>query len=76
MEELVGKKFLDFVHPDDIKATISELENLSKGITTFTFENRYRHKDGSYKTFSWAANADPEKGDVFGIAHDVSESIS
>jgi len=72
-EELIGRKFLDFVHPDDKKATINELNNFSKGITTFTFENRYRLKDGTYNTFQWAANVNLEKRIFFGIAHDVSE---
>ena len=73
IEELIGKKFLDLVHPDDRKATIGEMEKLSEGITTFAFENRYLHKDGSYKTLAWSANADTKKGHIYGIAHDITK---
>lgn len=73
IEELIGKKFLDFVHPDDLDTTINEMEKLSQGITTFNFENRYRHKDGSYRTLSWSANVDLEKGHIYGIAHDITD---
>ncbi len=72
-EELEGKNFLELVHPDDRAATIGEMDKLSKGITTFHFENRYRHKKGNYRTLAWAATSDPEKGVIYAIAYDITE---
>ncbi len=56
--ELVGRSFLDWVHPDDRDATIAEASRLASGLTTASFENRYRHRDGSYRWISWIAVPD------------------
>ena len=53
-EELLSCSFLDFVHLEDVQATLSELEKISLGISTPKFENRYQHKDGSYRWLSWS----------------------
>ena len=55
LEELTASPFLDFTHPDDRKATTQEVEKLSIGLNTISFENRYRCKDGSYRRVSWNA---------------------
>jgi PAS domain S-box-containing protein len=67
--ELIGKTFLEFVHPDDIDATLAEIARLDAGKTTFHFENRYRRKDGSYRTLAWTAV--PGDGLLHGVARDV-----
>ncbi len=72
-EELEGKNFLELVHPDDRAATIGEMDKLSKGITTFHFENRYRHKKGHYRTLAWSATSGLGKGVIYAIAHDITE---
>ena len=54
-EELLSCSFLDLVHLEDIQDTLSELEKISLGIPTPQFENRYQHKDGSYRWLSWSA---------------------
>ncbi|CAN5741144.1 hypothetical protein BH11PSE13_BH11PSE13_04710 [soil metagenome] len=58
--ELLGQPMIDFLHPDDIAATTAEIARLSNGQITLRFENRYRHKDGSYRTISWSAVPDEE----------------
>lgn len=57
-DELLGTHFLDLVHPDDRAATEREVGRLEHGLTTLRFENRYRHKDGSYRWLSWTAVPD------------------
>ncbi|WP_208733593.1 hybrid sensor histidine kinase/response regulator [Pseudomonas duriflava] len=59
-EELLGQVLLDFVHPDDISGTLSEVDKLAQGYTTLRFENRYRHKNGSYRWLSWTAVPDDQ----------------
>jgi len=68
--DLVGKVSLDFVHPDDREATRREIGRLSRGITTFKFENRYRRRDGSYCALSWTAV--PDERHIHGVGRDVS----
>jgi signal transduction histidine kinase len=67
--ELLGKKFLEFVHPDDIDATLAEIAKLGAGQTTFHFENRYRRKDDRYRVLAWTAV--PEGAFLHGVARDV-----
>jgi PAS domain S-box-containing protein len=72
-EELVSRPFLDFVHPDDITATLAEVEKLAKNVPTIHFENRYRCKDGSYRWLSWTSAPDTS-GTLYAIARDVTEA--
>ncbi|RYX97435.1 MAG: PAS domain S-box protein [Comamonadaceae bacterium] len=67
--DLLGRPFLEFVHLDDLGATMAEVEKLEAGETTLKFENRYQRKDGSYCTLSWTAV--PEKGFIHAVGRDV-----
>ncbi|KAA2235925.1 PAS domain S-box protein [Salinarimonas soli] len=67
--ELIGRRFTDMVHPDDIAATLAEAGSLAKGQTTLPFENRYQHKDGSYRHLSWTAV--PGEDLIHAVARDV-----
>jgi PAS domain S-box-containing protein len=70
-QELHGRKFLDLVHPDDVQLTVDEVGKLADGVTTFRFENRYRHKDGSYRCLSWTAV--PDDGFIHAVARDITD---
>lgn len=70
-QELLGKSFLDFIHPDDLEAMIAESQKLAKGIETLYFENRYRCKDGSYKWLAWSASPSTEQQLLYAVAHDI-----
>ncbi len=67
-EELVGRSIFDFVLPDDQKATVQALTEAVRG-TLDTYENRYRHKDGSFRWLSWVAA--PEQGFVYASARNI-----
>lgn len=68
-DELIGRSYLDFVHPDEDGTTKDETGRLNEGMSTVRFENRYRHKDGSYRWLSWSAV--PENGMIHGVARDI-----
>ncbi len=70
-DELEGTKFLDLVHPDDVEPTLREVGRLAEGATTFAFENRYRHKDGSYRNLAWTAV--PDAAFIHAVARDVTQ---
>ena len=56
-EELVGTVVETLVHPDDVALTRRALADAA-GAPLPVVENRYRHKDGSYRWFSWVAAPD------------------
>jgi PAS domain S-box-containing protein len=67
--ELLGRKFMDFIHPDDLEPTRAESSKLRQGRAVVKFENRYRAKDGSYFWLSWKAVPDGEV--IHSVARDV-----
>jgi PAS domain S-box-containing protein len=71
-EDLVGSKFLELIHPDDLDATHEVLVELSNGSSVQGFENRYRCRDGTYRWFSWTAYPLNAVRQVFGSARDIS----
>jgi PAS domain S-box-containing protein len=72
-EELKARPFLDFVHPDDREATITEAQKIVEGNLTVSFENRYRCKDGSYKWIQWTSAPFGERELIVAAAHDVTQ---
>jgi PAS domain S-box-containing protein len=72
-EELMAKPYVEFVHPDDREATNAETRSLASGALTYTFDNRYLAKDGSYKWLSWASTPISEKKLIYAAARDITE---
>ena len=73
IEELTSRPFNDFVHPDDRDKTADVVGDLKTGAVTYTFENRYRCKDGSYRWLMWNSKPQVETGLIYAVAHDVTE---
>ena len=71
--ELLAKPFIEFVHPEDRAATISEMESLARGVRTAYFENRYLRKDGSQVWLEWKAVPIVEEDMIYATARDVTE---
>ncbi|UCC83928.1 MAG: PAS domain S-box protein [Gemmatimonadota bacterium] len=72
-ETLLSRPFNDFVHPDDVASTDREVEKLSEGIPTISFENRYRCADGTYKHLLWTSFPEAETGLLYAVARDITE---
>lgn len=64
--------FINFVHPDDVKATLKQIDNLRKGQETINFYNRFITSHGNYIHLQWVATPDPDTDTLFAIARDVS----
>ncbi len=67
--DVVGKNFLQLVHPDDQAATVTQMASLGEGHYVYKFENRYRRKDGSYCLLSWTAA--PDADFIHAIGRDI-----
>jgi PAS domain S-box-containing protein len=73
-EELHARPFVEFVHADDRARTEAEAAKLvGAGYETLTFENRYRCKDGSYRTLLWGAKSIPDEQLIYATARDITE---
>jgi len=70
-EELMAKRFLDFVHPDDLDRTREAISTLTSQQQIFFFENRYRCKDGTYRWLQWSSA--PAGKLIYAAARDVTE---
>jgi PAS domain S-box-containing protein len=71
--EITTRPWTEFVHPDDIPASKQETASLFSGHETVEFENRYRHKDGSYRWLLWNAKPYPAEQIIYGTAVDITE---
>ena len=67
----MDRPFLDFVHPDDRTLTLAEVDRLGEGEVTVLFENRYRHRDGSYRWLQWNARGLRGNQHIYGTARDI-----
>ncbi len=73
LETLKSKPFVEFIHPEDRQATITETEKLRQGISTIAFENRFLCKDGSYKWLLWNATVSPDQESYYAVGRDITD---
>lgn len=66
--DLVGANLMELLHPDDIDRTIAGVQELADGGYHTRFDNRYRHKDGSYRWISWSTQADTDS--IYAVGRD------
>ena len=71
LPELEGKRFLDFVHPDDVDATVKAVAELAAEKEVLNFVNRYRCRDGSYRWIEWRSY--PVGKIIYAAARDITE---
>jgi PAS domain S-box-containing protein len=70
-DELMARRFLDYVHPDDVTSTLTAMASLSAQQPVINFVNRYRCKDGSYRWIEWRST--PAGRRVYAAARDITE---
>jgi PAS domain S-box-containing protein len=75
LHEMLGKPYMEFVHPDDLEKTAVIETSLASGKPLTGFENRYRTKSGNYKWLSWNAGLlGVGNSPIFlAVARDISE---
>ena len=76
-DEMEGLPLLRLLHPDDQAATqasVIEVENRGPADPVTGFINRYRHKNGEYRTLEWRARRVGDR--VYGVARDVTDRVA
>ncbi len=73
LPELMDRPFLELVHPDDREDAAAQHASLTEGQEAFSFTNRYRCKDGSYRWLLWNAITDLDRRRIYKAARDVTD---
>ncbi len=68
-DHMTRTPYLDFVHPDDLDASIAAFATVTSGQPVLRFENRYCRADGGWSWLSWVAV--PIDGKVYCSARDI-----
>ncbi|REL29138.1 PAS domain S-box protein [Rhodohalobacter sp. SW132] len=72
-DEIIGKPFMDMVHPGDEKKTAKMAEEIRQGRSVTNFENRYIRKDGSVVDIIWSARWDKFDRLMYCVAKNATE---
>ncbi|HBT31709.1 MAG TPA: diguanylate cyclase [Pusillimonas sp.] len=72
-QELIGRRMIDFVAPEDRDRTLQEAQQVMSGVARVGFENRYVRKDGRYVRVMWSAYWSDKHQCRIGVARDVTE---
>lgn len=72
-EEIQGRKFTDFMHPEDIAPTLALMGRLRPGKSEKRHTNRYRYKDGSFRYIEWSAEI--YDGLVYASGRDITVTL-
>jgi PAS domain S-box-containing protein len=69
--DLVGSTLAYLLHPDDRQRSMEAVAQLVEGQAVGRFDNRYRHRNGSYRTISWTGVLG--EGVISAVGRDVTE---
>ncbi|GAK54953.1 multi-sensor signal transduction histidine kinase [Candidatus Vecturithrix granuli] len=69
--ELEHRKFLEFVHPEDMDSTLKAMSQLGAKEQVLNFVNRYRCMDGSYRFIEWRSQ--PSGSLIYAAARDITD---
>ncbi|WP_439881651.1 PAS domain-containing sensor histidine kinase [Pontibacter sp. MBLB2868] len=69
--ELIGRNYLDFVHPDDHMHTIAAVEEAFETSRKVSFENRFAHRDGHIVTVHWSGIWSEDQHTLHCIGRDI-----
>lgn len=71
---LVKSNFKEFIHTEDIEATLEVMARLGRQEEVLNFVNRYKCKDGGYRYIEWHCH--PHGSLIYAAARDITEKIN
>lgn len=70
-EELIGKRMLDLLHPEDHDKTQQSINSVMQDKQVLDFENRYVRKDGQVVHLLWSTSWSEQHKMRLGVARDI-----
>ncbi|MGV3540430.1 MAG: PAS domain S-box protein, partial [Rufibacter sp.] len=74
-EDMIGRNYREFIHPDDILTTEDDSRLVQKELVTYNFKNRYLHKSGRVVYISWSTSYVPGSSKAYCTGRDISATI-
>lgn len=71
--DLLGRRFIEFIHPDDVERTKQVIEHVAIGDASTELANRFVCQDGSYRWLEWSAKTTGHEELIYVIGRDVTE---
>ncbi|WP_293368731.1 PAS domain-containing sensor histidine kinase [Phenylobacterium sp.] len=75
-EEMIGRCYQDFLHPEDQERGGDLARQIGRGVTLPPFVNRHLHKDGTVIPVMWSAVRSESKDTVISIGRDMREHMA
>lgn len=72
-EELIDRKFIDFVFHEDVQITLEVDTKIKSGLPVTMFENRYIHKNGSIVPMLWSSRWDAHNQLSYAVAKNATD---
>ena len=73
-EELINTSYINLIHPDDLDKTMEERRKLEIGDSVYYFENRYKHKNGTYINLAWSSTVNTSNNLVYATAQNITHA--
>jgi len=71
LDDLKGKKFTDFIHPEDIEMSLIGFNNQLESLESISLTNRYRTINGEYKWLEWKGKKNQKDNRIYAIGRNV-----
>jgi PAS domain S-box-containing protein len=75
-DEMIGRSYLNFMHPEDRETGIELGRQIASGVTVKPFTNRHLHKDGTVIPVMWSAVRAEDGDSIISIGRDMREHIA
>ena len=72
--EMLGRRAIDFVHPDDVAGALDAAETLRQGAPVLRFVHRCAERGGGWRRLEWCAVVSAQDGLIHASVQDVTEA--